>query len=66
MPASVYVWVGVGVPWFDLSSAQKQAEGLIAAMIARQAIIYVALSKYADFYLILTVYVYVCVRLYLI
>lgn len=51
-------------PSFDLSSAQKQAEGLITAMIPCQAIIYIALSEDADSYLILTLSLCVCVRLF--
>lgn len=47
-------------PSFDLSSARKQAEGSIIAMIPCQTILYKALSKDTDSFLI--VCVLVCVR----
>lgn len=49
MPASVHVWVGSGCFLHLIYQVlRKQAEGLITAMIAWQAIICVALSKDAD------------------
>lgn len=49
MPASVHVWVGSGCFLHLIYQVlRKQAEGLITAMIACQAVIYVALSKDAD------------------
>lgn len=44
----VCVWGEWVFPWFDLSSVQKQAKGLIAAMIPCQVIIYIALFEDAD------------------